>query len=312
MKKLLILMALFNFFSSCSGKPSYEGRVKSFEFYYNGSIGADSHNFKVAVDGDVVTIKYEDMLLPAYDVMTDTLPAVVLDSLTQLCRKHNVQNWDGFDGVNRYVLDGWGFSLYVSFDDGRSLSAHGSNMWPDGYHAFRDDMYTVMKPYLDQVKEKYRQMKIARGIGDKLQYVWINFIQKGKSGGNRFELRLSRDSADTSVSITIDDYSGEFWQPDTHGYLSGSVPDAQFCWNEIEALAKRCEIIQWIDYDKAAEDYNNSEWFQMRVEYDQGFISAMGTEHPEHYDDFRAGLLRLLADNCERYAAQGLVTFSEK
>ncbi len=43
--------------------------------------------------------------------------------------------WNGFDKADRYALDGSSFDLKIDYADGSSVTAHGSNAFPDGYIA---------------------------------------------------------------------------------------------------------------------------------------------------------------------------------
>ena len=50
--------------------------------------------------------------------------------------------------------------------------------------------------------------------------------------------------------------------------------------------------MKWYNWDKAAEDYNNAEWFQLSFSFEEGNMNAMGTEYPENYDEFRSEVLQ--------------------
>ena len=47
-----------------------------------------------------------------------------------------VADWDGFHGSDPNVLDGTTFSFEATFDDGTTVSASGTNSYPDGYGEF--------------------------------------------------------------------------------------------------------------------------------------------------------------------------------
>ena len=71
------------------------------------------------------------------------LDAAQLAELEALLDKNGVRSWDGFKGRPRMdVLDGEGFSLSVTFRDGRSISASGENKFPAGYRDFRSSLRT--------------------------------------------------------------------------------------------------------------------------------------------------------------------------
>ncbi|MGN0741628.1 MAG: hypothetical protein ACI4L8_03190 [Candidatus Fimadaptatus sp.] len=55
--------------------------------------------------------------------------------LEQLIADHGLWDWNGFSKSSPDVLDGKGFSLSASFEDGREIRAWGSNSFPKGYSA---------------------------------------------------------------------------------------------------------------------------------------------------------------------------------
>ena len=66
--------------------------------------------------------------------------------------------------------------------------------------------------------------------------------------------------------------------------------------------------MQWYGWEKAAEDYNNEEWFQVNFSYEGGDINAHGTLHPANYDAFREELIRLIK---EELSDRGLLSENE-
>jgi hypothetical protein len=79
------------------------------------------------------------------------------------------------------------------------------------------------------------------------------------------------------------------------------MPDSDINWQGVAALVRKYDLVKWMDYDRAAEDYNNCEWFQIELGFEQGHISAMGTLHPDNYDNFRRDFLTILREAVERH-----------
>lgn len=46
---------------------------------------------------------------------------------------YNIRSWDGFDKVNKDILDGGGFRLSIQLGTGETITAHGSNEYPEEY-----------------------------------------------------------------------------------------------------------------------------------------------------------------------------------
>lgn len=62
------------------------------------------------------------------------------EALMEIVRKHELNKWDGFDKADRRVQDGKGFELHISYDDGQTVYASGSNAFPKGYDAAHGDI----------------------------------------------------------------------------------------------------------------------------------------------------------------------------
>ena len=69
----------------------------------------------------------------------------------------------------------------------------------------------------------------------------------------------------------------------------------------VQALIEKYDLITWYNYDETDEDYANKEWFQMSFGFDDGkTLNAMGTKHPEHYEEFRKEFLELIIQMCSQ------------
>ena len=65
---------------------------------------------------------------------------IVLE-IEKILTKHDIYKWDGFDKVDKDVLDGNSFSLSYRKEDNETISASGYMMYPDGYREFRDEIH---------------------------------------------------------------------------------------------------------------------------------------------------------------------------
>jgi|GEM_PF-1778897 len=70
----------------------------------------------------------------------EDLYQAVLDLLNEC----GVSGWDGFSESDPNVLDGESFSLAVELSPERTITAHGSNAWPDGYHEFYQGLNALL------------------------------------------------------------------------------------------------------------------------------------------------------------------------
>ncbi len=67
-----------------------------------------------------------------------TVDKKYLGEIAKIINKYEVAKWDGFDESDD-VTDGEGFSLKVTFGDGKAIEAHGYMKFPLNYHQVRDE-----------------------------------------------------------------------------------------------------------------------------------------------------------------------------
>ena len=95
-------------------------------------------------DGDwwLVLLGYEQE-----ELLAAPLTQSECQQLQEAVQNADLPSWDGFDETNPNVLDGEGFWLEATYDDGTTVAAHGNNSFPDGYHAFKDTVLSIAAPY---------------------------------------------------------------------------------------------------------------------------------------------------------------------
>ena len=277
-----------------------ESGVDTFFYSYNGSIGGNSYSYSVVEKDGKHYLEFESMLYGDYDTLTMELDETFLGQLTALYKDCRLACWDGYDKYATNVLDGDGFSLRISFRDGESMSAHGSNCEPDGYQDFYQKMEELFTPLREQLLEEARAQKIAEGFPGKLNFIMAVFKQKGTSGNDFYDIFITEPGVrEMNFDVQIQSESGEFIEAGSYQYYT-AMDASQIDFAGVQELIDRYDLIQWYDYDEAAEDYNNSEWFQISFGFDDGkTLNACGTEHPEHYDEFRKEFLELVVKMTE-------------
>ncbi len=270
-------------------KPNESG-IASFYYGYHGMrLGSD---FTVTSKDGKTVFNFEDGEHQVYGEMEYECEPVVLGDLEQLYKDCKVWEWDGFDKVNKNVLDGDGFSLTIKFNDGSEMSAHGSNAYPEGYGEFETGLNKVMAPVKKACLDKYRSEIIAKGINGNLNGIYVYFLQKGTSGSDSYTFHIFDENIrENNLDIKYTSKSGEFFPVGEQHYML-TFPLKDIGLDEVKKMIDDYGILNWYDYDEAAEDYNNAEWFQVSFSFDDGLnISACGTKHPENYDEFRKAFL---------------------
>ncbi len=270
-----------------------------FEYRYNGSIGGDSYRYEVdARDGSVI-FSHERMDIPEYGKMSMELPADFLEKLDKLYLDNHLAEWDGYSKYNSDVLDGSGFSISIIFADGKSINAKGSNCVPEGYADFKKAMTELFKDMTEKLLEEGREKMIAQGVSGDLLSIMVCFNQHGSSGSDSYKFFIVRDSVrENNFDVEISSDGGDGIIEGEYLYYA-ALPDEAVDFDGVKALVEKYDVINWYNWDKASDDYDNSEWFQVFFRFEEGHISAMGTLHPENYDGFRAEFLKLMIDNIE-------------
>ena len=274
------------------GKPN-DSDLVGFHYSYDGTIGGN--NYRYDIDDGVFTYEAMDN---NYGELSAPVGDDLLKKLKDIYLANKVYQWDGFSKYATNVSDGDGFSVSFRFADGESCSAHGSNAYPEGYGAFSSDMEAVIGPFVKQLIEAKRAEIISTGISGKAVSCLMFFKQQGSSGSDEYSFHVyhSDNENSSNFDLSIRSVSGEFIEEGDYrlyGHLDSEYID--LTW--LDELIRKYDIITWYEYDEAAQDYSNSEWFQMNLGLDDenvGTISAMGTRHPENYDEFRKEFLTQL------------------
>ena len=283
-----------------------ESGLKSFRYGYDGTIGGDSYDYLVEAQEDgTVRIMYSSM--EYYDLAEMSMEAgpEVLDMLYELYKKHNAARWDGYSKYDKYVEDGSGFSVNLVFNDGESMSVSGMNCAPDGYYSFDRDVEAVMGIYLQEMVEEAKQKKIEAGVPGELDYLMIYLKQQGRSGEDEYNIVIRRwDGSRESFDVHVRSVSGEYFEEGEHNYYY-KLPDSEIDFAGLTEIFEKYEVYKWYGWEETSDDYGNTEWFQLNADFAEGRIIAMGSEHPEHYDEFRKELLehvKKIVDNArEKY-----------
>ncbi len=271
--------------------------VAYFSYSYRGSIGGNSYTRTAAVEDGKVVLTLDKMEKRDYGKMEGEASPGFAAALDELCKKHRLVRWNGFDKFNRHVLDGSGFGLHIKFNDGKEVEADGSNAFPNGYRDFAEDMHALFKPEEDKLLEKKRLELAAEGVSGKLNFVMINIAGNHGYGDDRYFALLSVGGVrSTNCELRIKSYSGKYL-PEGEYNVYKNVPDEMIGMEELAAIAEKYKIIDWYDY-YAHED--GGEYFQISFSYEKGHINASGTKHPENYDGFRHDVLTVIADITKR------------
>ena len=111
--------------------PRTDAPLEAFSFSHTGMSTDQIFGYRVYRSGGQYLADFD--LYCRFEVQGVVLDEADAAALRQLIEDANLWQWNGFAGRNNYVLDGEGFGLTVTFRDGTTLSAQGSNAFPKGY-----------------------------------------------------------------------------------------------------------------------------------------------------------------------------------
>lgn len=197
-------------------------------------------------------------------------------------------------------MDGNGFSIAFYFEDGKNCAAHGSNAYPKNYKDFCSGMEELMRPLAADIEEQCRQKFIAEGLGE-ITGIMLEFLQKGKSGSDKYSFHIYKTDREelNNLDITIQSVSGDFLPAGDYKYV-GHLDEKDLDFSGIKKIIEKHRLCEWQYYHAAAKDYNNAEWFQIAISFGDGkLLSAMGTEKPDRYDEFRREFLSYMVEFIE-------------
>lgn len=79
----------------------------------------------------MITVK--PYLVAEEDQVVVEAPEGFREKIKDILIKYNVNKWNGFKKVDKNVLDGDSFSLFVRMEDDSEIEASGYMKWPDNY-----------------------------------------------------------------------------------------------------------------------------------------------------------------------------------
>ena len=118
----------------CKAKKSADwDNVKITSFSYSQSgMSTDSIYTYTLTRENGKAVLHADLNAGYYEADAE-LDESAFDTLSEIARQYKLEEWDGFDKVNKMALDGSSFRLHINLEDGSSIDAYGSNSFPTGY-----------------------------------------------------------------------------------------------------------------------------------------------------------------------------------
>ncbi|MGN0388463.1 MAG: hypothetical protein ACI4ER_06575 [Suilimivivens sp.] len=257
--------------------------ITAFSFSHSGMSMDQCYSYTVTKEGDGVRFQAE---LSAGNTEVDVIiDEPVLAQLSEIADTYEIKKWDGFHKTNSMVLDGDGFGLSVTYADGSSISAGGSNSFPKGYGEAAGEITSLF----DGLVKEYGNLYPKTLSSDELDFVMISL---SLSVTKKCSV-MAYHASDGRVKISINISGYEEFDLEENYAFTGYCDT--FPFEEIQAVIRKYDVPTWNGWDKTAENYSECEWFQIEFGYaSDESISAMGTLYPENYEEARQEILSIL------------------
>lgn len=133
---LFSLIVFFTLLAGCGTAKNLSGGapmdIKEFSFQHTASEATDCYRFELnRSDGEVHL--YAEELFYNGRIVDTAVDENLLARIGELAGTLGVADWDGFDKTAKRGSDGSSFTLNITLTDGSTISAHGSNRFPDNY-----------------------------------------------------------------------------------------------------------------------------------------------------------------------------------
>ena len=253
----------------------------------------DTYEYTITNNGGAYSLKITSFVYDDDESFVTEIPLTEVAALIDAMNNCKVTTWDGFDEVDKYVLDGGGFSMGLTLPDGKRISVHGSNAYPNDFGSF----HSTVSSLFDKYRIQYNYDRLPKTLeSDNISSIFANFKQDGTSEHSEYKFHFMKELFEdrNNVEAMIFDQTGEFVKAmnSSSDTYSGNFKKANLDFSNIQSIVREYDLPALNGYDKAADDYANEEWFQIEISYDSGeHISFYGTKKPEHYDEFRNALI---------------------
>ncbi len=144
---LVIIMAIGGFYYMKYRKEKVKdedleiANIKSFYITYtNGYMMSSYTRYQLTIKDGIYMVEIKPYGVGEEDKLETEVTIDLLEEITKILKKYEVNKWDGFNKSDHNVMDGDSFSLGIWFKDNKSIHASGYMMWPDNYRNVRDEI----------------------------------------------------------------------------------------------------------------------------------------------------------------------------
>lgn len=111
-------------------------------------------NARVRYEIDYKDKEYTAVIIPNEIPEEDKLEVKIeekdIKKIIAVLKKYHVSKWNGFDKVDKNVLDGNSFSFYLRMQDDNKMEASGYMKWPEDYGKVRSELDSIFMDIYDK------------------------------------------------------------------------------------------------------------------------------------------------------------------
>ena len=135
--------------------------IKSFYITYSNGYMMNAYTrYQLLVDNEKFIAKIKPYGIYEEDELVIEVNSELMEKISNVLVKYEVNKWNGFDKVDKDVLDGDSFSFSLSLKNDKSLSAHGYMRWPDHFRDVRDEINSMFM----EIYNKEKGIKVDESI----------------------------------------------------------------------------------------------------------------------------------------------------
>lgn len=152
---LILFFIFIILLSGCIKKKIKIENTKYFSYSYTvGNYINGSVYYKIEIDENGNYIAYfKDDGVDEENQLKKEIDEDTIIELENILNKNNIDKWNGFDKVDKYVLDGNSFSLYYKNGNNEIIESSGYMVYPNGYTDFKNDIKIFFNTLFNNVLE---------------------------------------------------------------------------------------------------------------------------------------------------------------
>lgn len=152
------VVMLFSSLFGCTKSYDVSGLV---HFYYNYSDGYKmsvcyTFNLDVKDGKNVVNVKQDGAYFEEKEVEFYVEEDFV-QKLEKILSTYSVGDWNGYDKIDKSVLDGDSFDIYITNNKGKHFEARGYMKWPENYDRVKTEVTALFTNAMEEYEESLRE-----------------------------------------------------------------------------------------------------------------------------------------------------------